>query len=471
MINKPIQKFKNKNIYFSGRGEKIDKEELVKYFIQNEAIMIDDVNKSDIIIQGYMTSTYDEERFYLLSKEGKELFTIEQIEKEFSTNLDIDSILMAIKISKEKQRVINLLKNRYFSDEIFVKILKYYDWENTDIYDNDENRDVATAITQRFCSLVESNHNIQHSPIGIYYTALETTNEKLLEAIYNMPHYSISDKNAQENQPLTLKEVVALNPNTPKAVLIQILKNNKKEELQFLAQNQSLNTLLKTKLFELDDSTITKNLIIANNIEFENIDTVLQNSELKIELLKHIILDEIIFDKLLSSNLSDVEYIYLSSNPTLNSNQIEQLFEKNIENANINLLKNPNCSEEKIKEFLALKDKIYNITIAHNENLSSTSFEHLKNLSDIDINLSLAYNQSTPKEILTELYSKNIHELNEALSQNINTPIHILMQLQVDTRYNTLVSNNQIYKEFSKNNLGIIENNNNFKRNTYMDTI
>jgi len=462
---------KNKKIYFSGRGEKIDKEELLKYFIQNEAIIVENVTESDIIIQGYMTSTYDEDKFYLLSKEGKELFTIEEVEKEFSKNLDINSILMAIKISKEKQRIINLLKNRYFSDEIFVKILKYYDWENTGIYDNDENRDVATAITQRFCSLVESNHNIQHSPIGIYYTALETTNEKLLEVIYNMPDYSISDKNAQENQPLTLKEVVALNPNTPKPVLMQIFKDNKNEELKFLAQNQSLNKFLKTKLFELEDITITKSLILANNIELEKIDTILKNSELKIELLKHIILDETIFNKLLISNLSDVEYIYLSSNPTLNSNQIEQLFEKQIENANINLLKNPNCSEEKIKEFLALNDKIYNIAIAHNENLSTTILEHLENLNDTDINLSLAYNQTTPKEILTEIYSKNIHEINEALSQNSNTPIHILMQLQVDTRYNTLVSNNQTYKEFSKNNLGIIENNNNFKRNTYMDTI
>ena len=35
--------FKNKNIYFSGRGEKIDKEELTKYFIQHEGVMVDDV--------------------------------------------------------------------------------------------------------------------------------------------------------------------------------------------------------------------------------------------------------------------------------------------------------------------------------------------------------------------------------------------------------------------------------------------
>jgi len=462
---------KNKKIFFSGRGEKIKKEELLKYFIQNNSIIVENVNEADTIIQGYMTSNYDEDRFYLLSKKGKELYTIEEIEKEFSRNIDIDSILMVLKISKEKQRIISLLKNRYFSDDIFVKILQYYNWEDIAIYDSDDNRDVATAITERFCSLVKINHNIQYSPIGVYYTALETNNKKLLETIYSMPHYSISDKNAKENQPLTLKEVVALNPNTPKPLLIQIFKNKKREELQFLAQNQSLNKFLKTELFVLDDITIQKNLIKANNIEFETIDTILQNNELKIELLKHIPLDDRIFNKLLASDLTKEEYIYLSSNPTLNTNQIEQLFEKNIENTNINLLKNPNCRDKRIEEFITLNDKIYNIAIAHNENLSTSIFEYLQNLQDITIDLSLGYNQAVPKEVLIEFYNKNIHELNEAISQNTNTPIHILMRLQVDTRYTTLVSNNQTYKEFSKNNLGILKTNNNFKRNTYIDTV
>lgn len=464
--------FKNKNIYFSGRGEKIDKEELLKYFIQNEATIVEKLDDADMIIQGYMTPVHLEDEFYLLSKDGIEVIPIEIIEKEFSTNLDIDSILMAIKISKEKQRVIKLLKNRYFSDDIFVKILKFYDWENTGIYDNDDNRDVATALTARFCSLVESNHNIQHSPIGIYYTALEATNEKLLEAIYNMPFYTISDKNAHEGQPLTLREVVALNPNTPKPVLMQIYKDAKYEELKFLAQNQSLPKMIKNKLFELNDKTIIINLIQANNIELENIESVLENKDLKIELLKHISLTTEVFEKLISSKLSDVEYIYLSSNETLTKEQIELLFEKDIDNVNINLLKNTHCPKEKLEEFISKNDKVYNIAIAHNDTLNEELFQKLFSLDDFDVNLSLSYNKNTPKSIINELYAKNIDAINESLSQNENTPINILMQLQIDSRYHSLVSDNETYKEFSRNSLGIIQNNNSqFKRSTYMDTV
>ena len=80
--------------------------------------------------------------------------------------------------------------------------------------------------------------------------------------------------------------------------------------------------------------------------------------------------------------------------------------------------------------------------------------------------------KNTPKTIIKELYAKNIDAINESLSQNENTPINILMQLQIDSRYHSLVSDNETYKEFSRNALGIIQDNNSqFKRSTYMDTI
>jgi hypothetical protein len=462
----------NKKIYFSGQGEKITKEELTKYLIQNGAELIGNENDAEIIIEGYMTPVYIQDKFYLLSKNGKEIYSIEQIEKEFSKTIDIDSILLALKISKDQSRIISLLKNSYFSDENFVKILKYYNWNNTGIYNSDENRDVATAITVRFCSLTESNHNIQHSPIGIYYTALETDNGKLLEIIYNMPKFSISDKNADKYQPLTLTEVVALNPNTPKPLLMQILKNKNQRELQFLAQNESIGKIIQQKLLEFQDTTISKKLIQANNIDFENIDDIFKEEDLKKEFLKYIKLSNGNFEKLLSLNLHEIEIIYLSSNPSLTTAQIEKLFKKNIDNANINLLKNSQCPTLALEKFLKLNDKIYNIAIASNEALEKNIFNMLEQLNDFDINLALAYNIKTPKELLKTLYEKNIHEINSALSLNTNTPINILMQLQIDNQYHTNVSNNETYKEFSRNSLGIISNKENqFKRNTYMDTV
>ncbi|MEA2051056.1 MAG: hypothetical protein U9O56_10065 [Campylobacterota bacterium] len=459
---------KNKKIFFSGRGEKIEKDELIKYFIQNNSSIVNSIDEANVIIQGYMTSSYDEDKFYLLSKSGIDLIPIDILEKEFSANLDIDSILIAIKISKDNQRVISLLKNIYFDDDTFVKILKYYDWGSDGIYDSDDNRDIATYITKRFCSLIETNHNIQHSPIGIYYTALETTNTKLLEVIYNMPDYSISGKNAKKYQPLTLKETVALNPNTSKPILIQILKNNNINQLKFLALNSSSNKLIVDKLLALNNKDIIKNLIKANNIPIENLDTILNNDDFKIDLLKNTQLTDEIFNKFIDKSVSDIEYIYLSSNLSLSTTQIDFLFDQNIDGVIINLLKNENTQDKYIEKYLNQNDKIYNISIAHNKNLKQKVFEKLYSYDDFDVYIELSLNSKTPKEILKNLFNKNKNELNIALSQNTNTPINILMQLQIDGRYSTLVSNNETYKEFSRNSLGIIQDDSNrFKRGTY----
>ncbi len=458
--------FKNKNIYFSGRGEKIDKDELIKYFLQHEAMMVEDVNDANIIIEGYMSPVYLEDKFYELSFNGVKVIKIEDIEKEFSKKLNIDNIIMAIKISKDKDRLIKLLNNRYFSDDIFVTLLKYYNWGDEGLYESNENRDISTAIVSRFCSFVESNHNIQHSSIGIYYTALETTNSKLLEIIFNMPTFKISDKNALQDQPLTLRDVVALNPNTPKVVMMQILKDNNYEELKFLSSNQSINNLIVNKLFKLNDTNITINLIKSNNLELSKIKIMLDDTILKVVVLKNSHLSDELFDILINSNLTDVELIYLSSNNSLISTQIDKIFTYDIDNANINLLKNTECSKNKIKEFLQKDDLVYNIAIAHNISLDNEIFEQLNLMDDINIELTLCYNVTTPKDILKYLFEKQKDVLNEALSQNVNTPINILMQLQVDNRYTTNVANNETYREFSRNSLGIIQDDSNrFKRN------
>lgn len=444
----------SQNIFFAGRGDKIDKSELEKYLVQKGSILVNSINEASIVIQGKFTPIHIEETIYELSKNKLEIISIEKLEKEFSSNLDIDSILMAIKISKDNERLIKLLNNNFFNDDIFVKLLKLYDFKGDDIYDSDDNRDVCTKITERFCSLVETNHNIQYSPIGVYYTALETVNSNLLDIIYNMPNYIISAKNAKEDQPLTLKEVVALNPNTSKTTQIQILKNSKVNELKFLALNESLNEMIQKKLFEKNIDEVSLSLIKSNNYDELCIDNFLANKILKKVLLKKAFLSHELFDKL-NANQDDISVIYLSSNFSLNEEMINKLFEKNIDNANINLLKNKNCPKDKIEEFLKQQDKIYNISIAHNIALPTQLYLYLFSLDDYDVNLSLANNISTPKEVLKNLAALNDKYINEALCANINTPINILLQYQYDGGLKNIISNNDSFREFTRKMVGM----------------
>lgn len=444
----------NQNIFFAGRGDKIDKSELEKYLIQKGSVLINSINEATIIIQGKFTPIHLENIIYDLSKKQVQIIQIEKLEEEFSSNLDIDSILMAIKISKDNERLIKLLNNNFFSDDNFVKLLKLYDFKSDDIYDSDDNRDVCTKIVERFCSLIETNHNIQYAPIGVYYTALETTNSNLLDVIYNMPEYSISAKNAQEDQPISLKEVVALNPNTSKTTQNQILRNSKVNELKFLALNESINLMIQQKLFEKNIEEISLSLIKANNYDDSFIDRFLNNQNLKKEFLKKANLTQELFDKLYK-DIDDINTIYLSSNLSLDEEMINKLFERNIDNVNINLLKNANCSKEKIEEFLKLQDKIYNISIAHNAKLPSQLYLYLFSLDDYDVNLSLAQNISTPKEVLKNLSTLNDKYINETLCANISTPINILLQYQYDGGLKNIISNNESFREFTRKMVGM----------------
>ena len=444
----------NQNIFFTGRGDKIDKSELEKYLLQNGSNLVNLINEASIIIQGKFTPIHLEDTIYELSKKQVQIIQIEKLEEEFSSNLDIDSILMAIKISKDNDRLIKLLSNNFFSDDVFVKLLKLYNFKGDDIYDSDDNRDVCTKIVERFCSLIETNHNIQYAPIGVYYTALETSNSNLLDVIYNMPNYIISAKNAQEDQPLSLREVVALNPNTSKTTQIQILKNSKINELKFLALNESINQMIQKKLFEKDIDEISLSLIKANNYDETFIDDFLKSNILKKELLKRAILSDELFEKLFV-NIDDVSTIYLSSNNSLTESMINKIFEKNIDNANINLLKNKSCPKNKIEEFLKLQDKIYNISIAHNTTLPSQLYLYLFSLDDYDVNLSLAQNIITPKEVLKNLSTLNDKYINETLCANTSTPINILLQYQYDGGLKNIISNNNSFREFTRKMVGM----------------
>lgn len=109
----------------------------------------------------------------------------------------------------------------------------------------------------------------------------------------------------------------------------------------------------------------------------------------KLKLTK---LSDEIFNNIITSSLSDIEYIHLSSNQTLNDKQIRYLFFKNIDNVNINLLRNDNCPSDKIIEFIKLNDKIYNIAIAHNKTLSKRFIKKLLQFDDPDVTMSLAFN-------------------------------------------------------------------------------
>ncbi len=460
-----MEKYKNKKIFFEGRGNQLDKDEIITYLTQNEASIICDIDVADIIIDASLP--YLEDKIYLKSLEHIPIISLDQLEMEFSALIDINSVLMVIKISKDQKRLKKLINNSYFSDDLFLTLLRFYDWNNEGIYDNDENRDVSTAIAGRFCTLQKMNHNIKHSPTAIYYTALETTNSKLLETLYLMPEYKINGKNALQNQPLSTHEVVSLNPNISKPLIMQILKNGITNQLKFLASNPNLGEFVKKELLRIGNKEVISSLIMANNLPKEEYKTLF-HSEYKNIIISSALLNDQILDYFFKSDLSKIELIELSKNTTLTSQYIDKLFELDDDDIIGNLLKTTPLGSKYIDIYLDKNNKSYNLALANNQKLSYNHFQKLFKLDDADVNILLSNNSRVSKEMLKSLYEKNNIFINQGLASNSNTPIDILMQLQLDNRYTIAIAKNETYKEYSRNALGIgDEYSSKFKRNTY----
>jgi len=107
--------------------------------------------------------------------------------------------------------------------------------------------------------------------------------------------------------------------------------------------------------------------------------------------LTTIMLNNVIFEEIISSFLIEVDYTYLSSNKNLNKEQVRYLFTLKIDSVIINLLRHRNCPKEEIEKFLVLNDKIYNIAIAHNSNLTQSHINSLLKTNDKDVKVSLEY--------------------------------------------------------------------------------
>ena len=445
---------KNKKVYFSGKGDQLDYKELEKFLLQNEVEFVPSITESELIIEGGLTPLHIQDKIFTASKNGAIVVGIEEFEKFYSSSFSVNSTLIAAKLTKDNERLVKLLQNKYFDDKTFIKILKQYDFKNITLYDNDESRDVCRSIVNRFCTLVNRNHNIQYAPIGIYYTALETFNTDLLDIIYYMPSYSISDRTAKDEQPLTLKEVVALNPNSSKTIQIQILKNNNIDELIYLARNTNISEDIKKALKDKNNTDITIALIKEQNYVLDSLDDILEDEKIKKVFLKYYSFDEQKFDELLKRHLSDIDIINFSHNKSLISNMINNLELKNIDNAIIVLLKHDNISESLIIKYLKINDKIYNISIAHNTKLEDNLYEDLFSLNDNDVNISLAQNIGVSAKILQELHKYKDRNIDMMLCENISTPINVLMQLQLDNELKLLVKENITYQKFAEQMLG-----------------
>lgn len=219
-----------------------------------------------LVVDGKMMTPYEQnesDMLYETKSNELEFVSIDILEKELAKHIDSNTLLMSLKLSRNKDRLKSFIQNSMIDDALFFKLLKMYSWGGEDFFENDDNRDVSAAIILRFYKNIERNHNVQYATTGILHLAQQTKSTELLKVISMLEpikfHPKIEcaiamslycDEEMQErffekSKNPKILEALALNENLKPAIAIEFLKD------EDLGKNVAKSIKLTDELFEL----------------------------------------------------------------------------------------------------------------------------------------------------------------------------------------------------------------------------
>jgi len=409
-----LETLKNRTILLLGKPRAFSQEEFAAQLKAHEITLRDELREGmTTILEGRMMTPYEQnlsEELY--EKGGFEFINMEHFEKALAAEIDDDVLLMSLKLSKDKERLKSFLQNSCVSDALFFRLLKMYDWQSEDFFENDDNRDVTAALIGRFYENIERNHNVQYATTGLIHLVRQTQNAQLLEEISNLQPLKFHPK---------IVLLLATHPNTPQNVLKRFVKEGDDEVLKALCVNPSLDASLAKVLLERED--------------------------LARKIAENITLDEELFSLLRAYKKE------LAENETLTPSMQEELLDLEEEVIDSALSTNQNLTKESVQRLLkreneALAQRLYE-NRAVNEDSLREAFQEQK------YNTALAKNVATPKDILTALYQTGDDAVLDALARNENTPVEILYQLQLESRFDRAVKTNKAFgKHIQSENIG-----------------
>ena len=426
-----------------GKFLHISKEDIEK-FVEKEGYKFstkyNPEDKTILVVLSSMLNPLEEELSYDLYDKKIPDCKLEEFESYFAKSLKPNALLMALKLSNNQDRLISFLKSSAIDDELYLKLLKLYNWGGEDLFDSDNNRDITLTFIKRFFPHRESfNHtDIAHSPASIIDIALTTNSSEILNAILKLPNYKINSRGKEKWKPTALHEFVAINPaisNDAKKRLLNLKDNrynallalnltlNKDEQLQLLNGSDLQTKINLSKNENLDREVFVKLLQESEDV----VKTLLENQKIELEFLEYITDEQL---KFIAKNLVSVDTINsligkskeldfaLALNPTLSAENIVKLYKRYEEEIALNLSLNSNTPKELLEEFYKLNRE--------------------------DITLNLASNPNTPQEILDTLCEQNSNKLNRQLAKNPSVKDEYINFFKLDNELLRIMNDNPL---------------------------
>lgn len=445
-----LQQLKEKNILLFGKSRAFSMDEFASQMKFHKIGIVNSYDESvALVVEGKMMTPYEQNAssaLYEQKKDAAMFVSIDIFEKEVAQHIDANTLLMSLKLSRNKERLKSFIQNSMIDDALFFKLLKMYSWGGEEFFENDDNRDVSAAIILRFYKDIERNHNVQYATSGFMHLVSQTSDAELIETIVHLEPLQKSllshTKDANENILLA----IASHPNTPKSVLELFVKKADAKIKKIVAQREDCSEAMQKALCELQDKEIFEALSYNKNLSKSVIDILLREKSFAKNIAKKVILNDTLFELLLQEELYEV-----AQNSSLSLQMQTKLL--SLSQTWLSLASNSALDANTLEKLLQIASQEVLEALYQN---SATPKEILEDAFQNGANHpSLASNPNTPKELLLALAESLDAQILKNLAQNPNTPVEVLYQLQLDAAFARIVKENPSFgKHIQQHNIG-----------------
>ncbi|MBU1658490.1 hypothetical protein KKG72_05475 [bacterium] len=445
-----LKALENKTILLFGKSRAFSEDEfdsqmkfhkinLVKEYVQDVVL----------IVEGKMMTPYEQDKSDALYEDKKaEFVSIDALELELAKYIDEDTLLMSLKLSRDKERLKGFLQNTTLSNELFLKLLKMYAWGDEDFFENNDNRDVSAALVVRFYENIERNHNVQYAALGLMHLISQCKDEKLIEAVSMLEPLQKSFKSDSKDANYSIITSIATHHFTPKNVLHLLIKKSNAYVRVLIAMRKDCDAIMQQELYDTKDEKVYEALSHNANLDKNIMRQLIKNKKYAINMAKHLHLNAEIFEMFVKEYAKE-----LAENESISCEMQERLFSFENEEVMLALASNTHLSENVAMELLCTGNEEISFALYAN---SATPRESLEQAYENKLNhISLAYNENTPPHILKLLAESEDAKVLQGLAKNQKTPVEILYQLQLDGRFERAVKENPAFgKHIQSENIG-----------------
>jgi len=446
-IEEILKNNQGRTVLFLGRVTNFTPEELTN-FLEDQGMKYADKYRGQevaLTVLSTMLTPLEEEDSYTLYNAKIPEARLAQFEAYYTTHIKPNTLMMSLKLSNDQERLKRLLKNSSFSDEVYLKLFKMYDWGNDGVYENDDNRDVTITFVERFFRPDGfRDPAMVYSPITLSNIARDGKTAEIIDAMLTMPNHEIKQSRKEDLRPKNLREIVALNPNISHESIRYLLSFNDDRIKSFLACNNAMRVDAQELIFQKADE-VTKRMLTQN----DSLD-----DKLFVELLKSddgIVKSLLTFQKITPSRLKYILEANLSSDVMAcmgENSSIDEVVEKliGVDRAlDYTLASNRRVHTQLLTAlYKSYKDEMM-LPLSKNPNLDVALIEKFYMSDNTEVIKHLAANPSTPKALLKALCERNEHDINRSLALNPSVELVYLEQFALDSELIMLMTKNKTY--------------------------